>query len=132
MARSVSGENILAEQNLSLRDVRLTGLQEAGVRLAMGVGLAGLIVIVVLAGQWIAHSPGLITLPAIPSDPSTAPQVITNTKIMIENHKALSEIALAGPRELLDLLVVTVLFPIFTAILGYIFGTNQRSTQGSD
>ena len=49
-----------------------------------------------------------------------------NAKELIENYKVLRETAADGATKLFDLIVVKALLPVFTLILGYIFGSQAR------
>lgn len=95
-----------------------TFLQRTGLILAGCVGATAAIVIFALVGKWVCTSPAV---PMIPpgSDPATV-------KAMLDNYKALQQSALEPFTTLFDLIVVKVLLPIFTSILGYIFGSRAN------
>ncbi len=59
----------------------------------------------------------------IPETPSA-----TADKTTIDNYKAVSALVLSNTKELFDGVVGRVLFPLFTTILGYIFGVGERRT----
>ena len=46
-------------------------------------------------------------------------------KAILENYKTLQQIALEPLTTLFDSIVVKVLLPVFTSILGYIFGSRS-------
>jgi hypothetical protein len=94
---------------------RLTPIQRAGLRLALGVGLAiGLTTLIVIL-DW------LLARPALPGFPAgTTPEQAAN---IIQNFKELNSVNLDRATRLFDLVVVKAFLPVFTAILGYIFGT---------
>jgi hypothetical protein len=96
-----------------------TFLQRTGLLLAGFVGGISAIVILALIGKWIFYAP---KLPAIPSNADQA-----TVKAMLDNYRALQQIALEPFTTLFDSIVVKVLLPVFTSILGYIFGS-----RGSD
>jgi len=95
-----------------------TFLQRTGLTLAAFVGGVGGVVILALVGKWVASAP---KLPVIPpgADPTTV-------KAMLENYKSLQQIALEPFTTLFDSIVVKVLLPVFTSILGYIFGSRAE------
>src|ERR1035438_5505665 len=72
-------------------------------------------VILALVGKWIFYAP---TLPV--PQPGADPAAV---KSMLENYKTLQQIALEPFTTLFDSIVVKVLLPVFTSILGYIFGS---------
>jgi hypothetical protein len=52
-------------------------------------------------------------------------------RILIENYKQLQQVALEPLTTLFDSIVVKVLLPVFTSILGYIFGSqNSKQSKG--
>ena len=95
-----------------------TWLQRTGVLLAGGVGALGTIVTLALIAGWMFISPRPPVIPA-GVDVDTA-------KTMIENYKSLQQVALEPYTGLFDSIVVKVLLPVFTSILGYIFGSQRN------
>ena len=95
-----------------------TFLQRTGLILAGFVGATGAIVILALVGKWAFYAP---PAPVIPpgSDPATV-------KALLDNYKTLQQIALEPFTTLFDSVVVKVLLPVFTSILGYIFGSQAN------
>ena len=95
-----------------------TFLQRTGLILAAFVGGVGALVIVALIAKWTASAPAV---PVIPpgSDAVT-------TKALLDNYQSLQRIALEPFTTLFDSVVVKVLVPIFTSILGYIFGSREN------
>lgn len=96
-----------------------TWIQLVGFILAAAVG--ALIAIVTLAVVLYAflHAP---VAPAIPVDADTAAKLIAN-------YKLLADAQWAGPAGLFDTIVFKALLPVFTVILGYIFGSRVISGQ---
>jgi hypothetical protein len=92
-----------------------TYLQRTGLLLAAGVGALGAVVMLALVAKWFWYAP------AIPpaADPATV-------KTILENYKALQQTALEPFTTLFDSIVVKVLLPIFTSILGYIYGSRTN------
>lgn len=46
-------------------------------------------------------------------------------KVILDDYKTLAQVTLEPYTVVLDSIVVKILLPVFTAILGYIFGTNS-------
>jgi hypothetical protein len=99
-----------------------TFLQKTGLLLATAVGTLASIVTVSLVIGWVWSAP---RAPAIPvgMDPAQA-------RILIENYKLLQQAALEPFLSLFDSIVVKVLLPVFTGILGYIFGSRGNESRG--
>ncbi|HWF09119.1 MAG TPA: hypothetical protein VG297_11690 [Bryobacteraceae bacterium] len=95
-----------------------TFLQRTGLTLAAYVGALAGIVVIALVAKWMFYAPAL---PTIPSDTDPAA-----TKIILENYKTLQQATLEPFTSLFDSIVVKVLLPVFTSILGYIFGTRTQ------
>ena len=49
------------------------------------------------------------------------------TQYTIEQYKQLSDIAVKSTQDIFQTIVAQVLIPVFTAILGYIFGRGSRT-----
>ena len=82
-------------------------------RLAWAVGAVILMVIVFVCADW------LVTVPARP--PLQAPREV------IDAYKELRAGAIEDASKLFDLIVAKALLPVFTAILGYIFGSREAA-----
>lgn len=93
----------------------LSPLQRAGMKLALGVGLAIAGVTLLVLIDWLSNRPALPQLP-----PDTA-----QAKAALENFQALNTATLTRATELFDLIVAKAFLPVFTGILGYIFGSKQ-------
>ena len=116
---------------------RLTPTQQAGLWLAAGVGLTIIGVLVFVAVVWFQTAPkppALLPLPAV-TDPAKAKEIIANTQALnqaaLDNYKALNAEAISRVTSLFDLLATKTLLPIFTAILGYIFGSRAAAAAKS-
>lgn len=48
-----------------------------------------------------------------------------SAKALLENYKAAADIAFEGPAKLFDLVITKIFYPLFTLILGYIFGARS-------
>jgi len=98
-----------------------TYLQRTGLYLAAGVGATGVIVISALLAKWVLYAPQIPTIPSS-ADPAAA-------KTILENFRATQQAALEPFTSLFDSVVVKVLLPVFTSILGYIFGSKTSKTE---
>ena len=118
---TVSPEDILREAHAE-RPVREgTYLQRTGLRLAASVGSLGSIVMLALVAKWVFWAPSLPTLPP-DLDPDKA-------KAIVENYKNLQQAALLPLTTLFDNIVVKVLLPVFTGILGYIYASRESKAK---
>ncbi len=116
---------------------RLTPTQQAGLWLAAGVGLTIIGVLVFVAVVWFQTAPApptLLPLPAV-TDPAKAKDALAGYQALnqaaLENYKALNAEAISRVTSLFDLLATKTLLPIFTAILGYIFGSRAAAAAAS-
>ena len=116
---------------------KLTPTQQAGLWLAAGVGLTLIGVLVFVAVVWFQTAPkppALLPLPTL-NDPAKAKEIIANTQALnqaaLDNYKALNAEAISRVTSLFDLLATKTLLPIFTAILGYIFGSRAAAAANS-
>ena len=100
--------------------VTLTATQQAGLWLAVGVGVIMALVIILVGIDWWFRSP---LAPALPTDPAV---YNATAKDLIADYKSLNELALDRATKLFDLVVVKALLPVFTTILGYIFGSRRQ------
>ena len=117
----VSPQEILAAAGAE-KPVKGTFLQRTGLTLAVCVGSLMAIVTLAIVGKWIWSAP---PIPVIPpgADASTV-------KAILENYKSLQQIAMEPYTAFFETIVVKVLLPIFTSILGYIFGSRSESKEG--
>jgi len=81
------------------------------------VGALASVVTLALVIKWVCFAPSIPTIP-VDLDREKA-------RVLIENYKLLQQAALEPFSTLFDSIVVKVLLPIFTSILGYIFGTQN-------
>ena len=96
---------------------RLSPLQAAGVRLALGVGLAIALVTAAVLVDWFQGRPGFPSVSA-----ATTQGQAGN---LVQNFKELNELSFERSTKIFDLIVVKAFLPVFTAILGYIFGSRE-------
>jgi hypothetical protein len=121
----VSADEILRSSGAEQPVSEGTYLQRTGLHLAGWVGAVATIVILMLVIKWVKYAPPVPNLANI-TDQSAA-------KAILENYKLLQQIVMEQFTTLFDSIVVKVLLPIFTSILGYIFGsrTNGDTTRQS-
>ena len=101
-----------------------TFLQRTGLVLASAVGRLGVLIILILIISWVF---------AVPHGPPSVPAGIdgNSVKAILDNYKALQDAALQPYTTLFDSIIVKVLLPVFTSILGYIFGTRAGDKNNS-
>jgi hypothetical protein len=105
-------------QGLGHTTVKGTFVQRAGLWLAGGVGGIIAIVTISLLVFLYEHYPPM---------PRPGAGAVAGGQYTIEEYKQLSEIAIKGTQDLFQTIVAQVLIPVFTAILGYIFGRGSRT-----
>jgi hypothetical protein len=101
-----------------------TFVQRAGLWLAAGVGGITAIVTICIVIFLYQHFPTMPTAQAL-NGAGGQP-----TQYTIEQYKQLSEIAVKATQDVFQTIVAQVLIPVFTAILGYIFGRGSRTSEG--
>ena len=96
-------------------------VQKVGLWLATGVGI--MIAFVTGSVIWflISHYPAT---PSLESLTHLAPE---DTKTAIDHYKELSAVSVKSALDLFQTIVGQALLPVFTAILGYIFGKENNS-----
>jgi hypothetical protein len=119
---SVSADQILAAAGADKPVTAPTYLQRTGLLLATSVGALAGVVTLLLVSKWMYAAPAVPIIP-VGSDPATV-------KLILENFKTLQQLALEPYTTLLDSIVVKVLLPVFTSILGYIFGSRSNGREG--
>lgn len=117
---------------------KLTATQQAGLWLAIGVGVAIVGVIVFVAVVWFQTAPKAPVLPPLPviADPAKAKDALANYQTLnqaaLDNYKALNAEAISRVSSLFDLFATRALLPIFTSILGYIFGSRAAAAAANN
>ena len=120
----VPAKEVLLEAGGAKEQVRLgTFLQRSGLALAFSVGSLATVVTLALIIKWICYAPAIPQI-AVDMDREKA-------RLVVENYKQLQVIVLEPFTTLFDSIVVKVLLPIFTSILGYIFGS-QNGTEAKE
>jgi hypothetical protein len=93
--------------------------RRAGLQLAIGVGIVISLAILAITYDWIKKSPWASFPDGLGlADPEKA-------KVIIENIRQINELATDRAVKMFDAIVGRSLLPLFTAILGYIFGTRS-------
>lgn len=106
-------------------ELELEPTQQAGMRLATGVGIVTTLIIIAIVVDWIVKSPSL----GVPAGFEKMPEA--QAKALTTNLKALNDIAVDTSVKMFDTIIARSLLPVFTAILGYIFGTRAAASKGS-
>lgn len=100
--------------------LELTGLQRAGLKLALGVGGVGAVALVFLGFLWVTTIPAP---PMIPVDATSSARAAA-----LADYTAINQLAVDRVTTLFGLVITTTLLPVFTGILGYIFGTRNEGS----
>jgi hypothetical protein len=114
---TVSADDVLRAGGAERPVKEGTFLQRTGLLLAAGVGTLACLVIVGLVAKWMFYAPNI---PVIPPEFDQE-----KAHVIIENYKQLQQATLEPFTSLFESVVVKVLLPIFTSILGYIFGSRN-------
>ncbi len=117
--QKVTPTDILAQEGASKPVVPYTFLQLVGVQLAAGVGSVMAVVILVLMVYWMVTAPSLSVGGQLDAE---------KARSLLENQKQLRAAHLDEVMRIFDEIVLKCLFPLFTSILGYIFGSQSRAT----
>lgn len=115
--QTVSADDVLRAGGAEHPVKEGTFLQRTGLLLAASVGAIACLVILALVIKWTWYAP---TIPTIPPDMDRE-----KARILIENYRQLQQATLEPFTSLFDSIVVKVLLPVFTSILGYIFGSRS-------
>ena len=121
----VSPEQIFAETDTQTPVQPGTWTQRAGLRLAAGVGALGTLVTLAILARWIWMSWGIAS-PTISS--GLKPDEVD---ALVKNYKMLQDQAFQSASQMFEAIVVKALLPVFTSILGYIFGARSTSDSSS-
>jgi hypothetical protein len=114
---TVSADDVLRAGGAERPVKEGTFLQRTGLVLATSVGALASVVTLVLVLAWIVYAP---RVPVIPNDLDAE-----KAKAVIENYKQLQQASMQPLLNVFDSVVVKVLLPVFTSILGYIFGSQH-------
>lgn len=114
---TVSSDEVLRAGGAEHPVTEGTFLQKTGLLLAGSVGCLATVVTLALIIKWICYAP---SIPAISAEVDHE-----KARALIENYKQLQQVTLEPFTTLFDSIVVKVLLPVFTSILGYIFGSQN-------
>jgi hypothetical protein len=89
-------------------------------KLAFAVGTVGAFIMCGLALYWVVSTAIVLVLATQSPGASTIDAVV-------KNYKAVSDEVMDPISKIFDLYITKTLLPIFTAILGYIFGSQRHA-----
>jgi hypothetical protein len=120
-------KEIVPEETIPLPDAGIelkmgTFVQRAALWLTAGVGGVTAVVTSCIVAFLYQHFPAMPPTQALNGPPSQS-----GTQYTIEQYKQLSDIAVKSTQDVFQTIVAQVLIPVFTAILGYIFGRGTRT-----
>jgi hypothetical protein len=96
----------------------LEPLQQVGIWLAIAVGVVIIAVSIPILICWLTGAPTMPDLHNLTTEQAT---------IVIGNYKSLSSIWNENAKSMFEEIVVKALLPIFTLVLGYLFGARQNN-----
>lgn len=111
----IQGTEILGQTPGSVSIQPLTSLQRAGLWLAIGVGIFSLVALVLIMVPWMTHLPPM-------------PDMAVDAQVL-ENYRTATALAAEEPQQWFDSVLVKILYPLFTLILGYIFGARSQGNE---
>lgn len=114
-------EEVILEPKGESSISRLNALQSAGFKLAVSVGFV--IAVITVYVVWAALQ-NVAELPNIPAGATAA-----DISALTQAYQARATLTW-GPAAVFDTVVVKSLLPVFTLILGYIFGSSTRPEPG--
>ena len=109
----ISSDQVLGDAPGSVKP-REPSLPTRGMKLLFGIGLLATLATILIVVKWMAIAPVAPSL-----------QGVADIGAAIKNYKDLSDLALDGAIRMFDTVVVKVLLPVFTTILGYVFGSRN-------
>lgn len=129
--RNVEGE----EDKIKVDE--LPAIAKAGLRLAVVVGIVIVLITILTFANLFIYSPEALTSSVWNNpnlfDKEESVRTVTEqaTKTVIENHNLLRQKAWETSMAIFDLMIFKAFLPVFTTILGYIFGSRAISRAGS-
>ena len=102
----------------------VTPIQRAGIQILLGVGVA-IVIFTVLIG--LVNLSNLPPPPPTPSGSSTGSDDLARYKELVGFHDQIWKAAFERATQMFQLVVATTLLPVFTTVLGYIFGSRRAS-----
>lgn len=112
----------------SVKDAPLTATQAAGMSLARLVGAIIFLVLMVLLIDFYLNRPVAPHLMTEPSSTIAMDDIASHNQRLIEDYRALNEISQDRSVQMFQVIVAAALLPVFTGILGYIFGRATADT----
>lgn len=115
----------------------LPAIAKAGLWLAVVVGVTILIITILTFANLFIYSPEALSSSVWNNpnlfDKEENVRTVTEqaTKIVIENHNLLRQKAWETSMAIFDLMIFKAFLPVFTTILGYIFGSRAISRAGN-
>ncbi len=113
--------DVLAHAERAKDMVTLTPEQRAGMGILVGVAVLAVIAFAFIGISWVVGTP---RPPVLPDDPQRA-------QVLIANYKTLADAAHESTLKLFDATVAKVLLPVFTLILGYVFGNRAKAGEAT-
>jgi hypothetical protein len=118
---STPTEVIDVQGTVGTTSVQPTFVQRAGLYLAGGVGaLIAIVTVCLVIFLWRNY-------PSMPAETTLATPEAASAAL--ERFKALSDVTMKNSTEMFQTVVTQALLPVFTAILGYIFGRGAKDTE---
>jgi hypothetical protein len=103
--------------------------EQAAYTLARWTGAGILFLTFLLVIQWWTTVPDVPTLPSTGVGTPVAEEPATK---LVANYQTLNTAVTTRSTTLFDTIVARTLLPVFTALLGYLFGTHAASNRASD
>lgn len=127
--KRVSADDVLAAAGAGSSSAvqGITGTQRLGFKLASGVGVLAAAVMLGIGIAWWHAFPGNPDVSMLKPGAGNSSSQISE---YISNYKALASVARDSLSGTFEAVVVKVLLPVFTSILGYIFGTHREGQGG--
>ena len=99
--------------------------EQVVVRLTTWVGGAIVVLTLVLILEWVWHAPALPTSLELKGPASTLADNADNARKLVDNYKALSDVAADRSIKIFDSFIGKAFLPVFTTLIGYIIGTRS-------
>jgi hypothetical protein len=119
--KTVSGDEVIQNTVKAADAQEVTGLQRVGKDLAMRILVLIGLVILGLGLFLYARAPEM--------PPITEVQSPGTTEALIQHYQSVSNVAIQGAQDMFHTVVTNVLFPLLTAVLGYMFGRESADAQ---
>lgn len=116
---------------------KLPAIARAGLSLAVVVGIVIVLITILTFVNLFLYSPEALSSSVwnntnlFDKEKSVRNAAEQATKIVIENHNSLRQRAWETSSAIFDLMIFKAFLPVFTTILGYIFGSRAVSREGS-